>query len=116
MKLPAWMEDVPVYLDGTYVVVTRDNCWGRGATLREAAANARKAGGRSFTKKNVAIVWQPNSAWQAIRETWLAEHRKREDETAIAETLKRDMLPDCDPITGGVRGWGGGFRRLHKPE
>jgi hypothetical protein len=110
------MEDLPIRLGGTFVVVTRDHCWGRGPTLKDACKKARSVGARSFAKRNVSVIWQPDEAWKQVREMWLAEHRKRDDEKAIAETLKRDMLPDVDPITGGVRGWGGRFERLHKPE
>lgn len=98
-KLLKWMEALPAKTDGTYVVITRDQCWGRGGTLEEAVGNARKAGSRSMTADNTIVVWQPNSAWQEARTV----HNNAE---AAEPFVGQD---------GSVRYWGGKLEMLHKP-
>lgn len=91
---------------GTYVVVTRNNAWGRGTTLEEAFANARAAGGKNLTPRNVAIAWQPDSAWESVVEIRKGEGKSHDD-------VGR---PFVNGYTGAVLGWGGEIERLHSPD
>lgn len=90
--------------DGTYVVVTRNNAWGRGTTLEEAFRNAREAGGRNLTARNVAIVWQADRVWQELRALRVAEGSK-------GEGIGR---PTVDCVSGAVTSWGP-CETLHRP-
>lgn len=66
VTVPAYLAQHAGKTGGTYVIVTKDQHWGRGDTLEEAIANARKAGARSFNVASVVLAWQPDSAWQEI--------------------------------------------------
>lgn len=93
------MGALPVKTDGTYVVITRDQCWGRGDTLEEAVGQARQAGSRSLKAKDTVVTWQPNSAWQEARNN---HHNESADKPFVDNH-------------GALLYWGGGMETLHNP-
>lgn len=99
-KVPAFLAEHDGRKEGTYVVSTRNGCWGRGDTLAEALRNAKNAGGRTGPK-DVMVAWQPDSAWQAIK----AEFGEK------TEAAK----PYVDLI-GRMCSWGNHIETLYEPK
>lgn len=63
MKLTKHLAALEGRNGGTYVLMTRDNAWGRGETLGEAAQNARRSGARKLGPKDTLVAWQPAAAY-----------------------------------------------------
>lgn len=117
--LPTWAVAHEGRSNGTYLVVTQCGRWGRGKSLLEAMANAKKAGARGkFMPKTTLIIWQPDSAWQKILEL-----QKKMDPAGNSNVgyrghdgNRRD--PADRPFVGSdgsIYSWGGDIEYLHRP-